>query len=172
MINYLEQLPDTALFTIYHDPAYYILMACSNKGITTLWLGDNADVLRTQYLHIHPDAQENPETLAPIVEHIQQCIHHQNTLALPLDLIGTDFQKRVWQQLTQIPTGETVSYSQLAQQLNIPKATRAVAKACALNNIAILVPCHRVISKSGQLTGFRWGLPTKELLLSREKNNV
>jgi AraC family transcriptional regulator of adaptative response/methylated-DNA-[protein]-cysteine methyltransferase len=87
---------------------------------------------------------------------------------VPLDLRGTAFQLRVWQALRQIPRGETRSYSQLARELGNPKATRAVARACATNRVAVVVPCHRVVGASGSLTGYRWGVERKSQLLEAE----
>lgn len=86
-----------------------------------------------------------------------------------LDLRGTVFQLRVWQALRQIPRGETRSYSGLARELGDPKATRAVARACAVNRVALLVPCHRVVGATGALTGYRWGVERKRALLEAEK---
>ena len=88
---------------------------------------------------------------------------------LPLDLRGTAFQLRVWQALRQIPRGETRSYSQLARELGDAKATRAVARACATNRVALVVPCHRVVGASGSLTGYRWGVERKRQLLAAER---
>jgi AraC family transcriptional regulator of adaptative response/methylated-DNA-[protein]-cysteine methyltransferase len=85
-----------------------------------------------------------------------------------LDLRGTVFQLRVWQAIKQIPSGETRTYSQLAREMGIPKSTRAVARACALNRVAIVVPCHRVVGASGSLTGYRWGVERKRRLLEAE----
>jgi AraC family transcriptional regulator of adaptative response/methylated-DNA-[protein]-cysteine methyltransferase len=87
-----------------------------------------------------------------------------------LDLRGTAFQLKVWQALRRIPRGETRSYSQLARELGDPKATRAVARACATNRVAIVVPCHRVVGVSGSLTGYRWGIERKRLLLEAERS--
>jgi AraC family transcriptional regulator, regulatory protein of adaptative response / methylated-DNA-[protein]-cysteine methyltransferase len=87
----------------------------------------------------------------------------------PLDLRGTAFQLRVWQALRQIPRGQTRSYSQLARELGDPMATRAVARACAANRVALLVPCHRVVGADGALTGYRWGVERKQKLLASEK---
>jgi AraC family transcriptional regulator of adaptative response/methylated-DNA-[protein]-cysteine methyltransferase len=87
---------------------------------------------------------------------------------LPLDLRGTAFQLRVWQALREIPRGQTRSYSQLARDLGDPKATRAVARACATNRVALVVPCHRVVGASGALTGYRWGVERKRQLLDAE----
>jgi len=90
-------------------------------------------------------------------------------LALPqVDLRGTAFQLRVWQALRQIPRGETRSYSQLAREMGMPNAARAVARACATNRVAIVVPCHRVVGVSGSLTGYRWGVERKRQLLEAE----
>jgi len=86
-----------------------------------------------------------------------------------LDLRGTVFQLRVWQALRQIPRGETRSYSQLARALGDPNATRAVARACATNRVAILVPCHRVVGADGAFTGYRWGVDRKRKLLAAER---
>ena len=85
-----------------------------------------------------------------------------------VDLRGTVFQLRVWQALRRIPRGETRSYSQLAREMGEPKATRAVARACATNRVAVLVPCHRVVGANGSLTGYRWGLARKRQLLKAE----
>jgi AraC family transcriptional regulator of adaptative response/methylated-DNA-[protein]-cysteine methyltransferase len=85
-----------------------------------------------------------------------------------IDLRGTAFQLRVWQALRTIPRGETRTYSQLAREMGMPKATRAVARACALNRVSVLVPCHRVVGASGSLTGYRWGVDRKRKLLEAE----
>jgi AraC family transcriptional regulator of adaptative response/methylated-DNA-[protein]-cysteine methyltransferase len=89
-------------------------------------------------------------------------------VAQELDLRGTVFQLRVWQALRQIPRGQTRSYSQLARELGNPNATRAVARACAMNRVALLVPCHRVVGAAGALTGYRWGIERKRQLLEAE----
>lgn len=86
-----------------------------------------------------------------------------------VDLRGTVFQLRVWQALRQIPRGQTKTYSQLARELGNPNATRAVARACALNRVSVLVPCHRVVGASGSLTGYRWGVDRKRQLLEAER---
>jgi AraC family transcriptional regulator of adaptative response/methylated-DNA-[protein]-cysteine methyltransferase len=86
-----------------------------------------------------------------------------------LDLRGTVFQLRVWQALRQIPRGQTKTYSQLARELGNPNATRAVARACALNRVSVLVPCHRVVGVSGSLSGYRWGVERKRQLLDAER---
>lgn len=93
----------------------------------------------------------------------------QNQTATELDLRGTVFQLRVWQALRQIPRGETRTYSQLAREMGIPRSTRAVARACALNRVSLVVPCHRVVGADGSLTGYRWGVERKRQLLAAER---
>ena len=87
---------------------------------------------------------------------------------IPLDIRGTVFQEKFWQALMEIPPGETVSYAQLSHSLGHPKVARAVARACASNRLAVLVPCHRVIRGSGDLAGYKWGIERKQKLLKQE----
>jgi AraC family transcriptional regulator of adaptative response/methylated-DNA-[protein]-cysteine methyltransferase len=109
-----------------------------------------------------------------VVEHLREelaCYFQgkQRRFGLRLALNGTPFQERVWNELTQIPHGETISYEELAQRIHQPTAVRAVARANGMNRISILVPCHRVIGKDGELTGYGGGLWRKRLLLDLEK---
>jgi AraC family transcriptional regulator, regulatory protein of adaptative response / methylated-DNA-[protein]-cysteine methyltransferase len=92
----------------------------------------------------------------------------QPHLDLPLDVQATAFQWRVWQELQSIPYGSTRSYSQVAKTLGQPKATRAVARACATNPVPLVVPCHRVVREDGNTGGYRWGLERKQQLLAQE----
>ena len=92
-------------------------------------------------------------------------------LSLPVDLRGTLFQQQVWQELRKIPVGATRSYAQVAEALGRPTATRAVARACATNRVAMIVPCHRVVRGDGNISGYRWGVDRKRALLQAEKSN-
>lgn len=94
------------------------------------------------------------------------------TFDLPLHLVGTPFQKKVWRQLMKIPYGQTVSYAELARRIGRPKAYRAVANACGQNPLPIIVPCHRVIASGGKLGGYSGGLKRKRWLLRHEKENL
>lgn len=87
---------------------------------------------------------------------------------IPLFLFGTDFQKKVWRALTHIPSGKIISYKELAQQIGMPTAYRAVANAIGANPIAVVIPCHRVIRSDGNFGGYRWGADIKKSLLIRE----
>jgi AraC family transcriptional regulator of adaptative response/methylated-DNA-[protein]-cysteine methyltransferase len=89
-------------------------------------------------------------------------------LDLPLDVRGTAFQERVWKALRGIPAGKTASYSQIAERIGAPKAGRAVAQACAANPLAVAIPCHRVVRRDGDLSGYRWGVARKRSLLHKE----
>ncbi len=91
---------------------------------------------------------------------------------IPADIAGTAFQWSVWRALTKIPAGSTISYGQLAVVIGRPRAIRAAARACALNPLAIIVPCHRVVGADGRLTGYRWGFGVKEKLIAIEKASV
>jgi AraC family transcriptional regulator, regulatory protein of adaptative response / methylated-DNA-[protein]-cysteine methyltransferase len=89
-------------------------------------------------------------------------------LDLPLDVRGTAFQHRVWAALREIPSGSTASYAEIAERIGEPKAVRAVAGACAANKIAVAIPCHRIVRIDGALSGYRWGVERKRILLNRE----
>jgi AraC family transcriptional regulator of adaptative response/methylated-DNA-[protein]-cysteine methyltransferase len=89
-------------------------------------------------------------------------------LDLPLDVRGTAFQQRVWRTLTEIPVGETISYAELARRIGEPKSTRGVARACAANNLAVAIPCHRVVRKDGSVSGYAWGVERRRVLLDKE----
>ena len=92
-------------------------------------------------------------------------------LDLPLDVRGTAFQERVWQALREIPPGSTASYAQIAERIGAPRAVRAVAQACAANRIAVAIPCHRVVRRDGDISGYRWGVERKRELLRREERD-
>jgi len=97
-------------------------------------------------------------------------LNQRREFDIPLLFIGTDFQKKVWNELRNIPYGKTISYGELARRIGMPKAVRAVANANAVNAISIIAPCHRVIGTDGSLTGYGGGLNRKKFLLELEKN--
>jgi len=127
-----------------------------------------AEILRateTETPKSHAPAATILEAAIPALQHLAAGEHAQN---IPLDLRGTAFQQKVWRALQQIPQGETRSYSQVAAQLGQPSATRAVARACATNRVALAVPCHRVNASDGKLTGYYWGIERKRKLQAAE----
>ncbi len=109
--------------------------------------------------------------LEDVIEQLQEYFKgDRESFEIEFDLEGTDFQKRVWNALTTIPFGKTISYSEFALQLGDLKAIRAVASANGKNPIGIIIPCHRVIGSDGSLTGFAWGIDKKKWLLEYESN--
>lgn len=148
-----------------------ILVASSTKGVASILLGDDPDALVRDLQDRFPKARligmdRNYESLVARV-----CGFVENPrvgLDLPLDVRGTAFQRRVWQALQEIPVGERLSYSEIARRIGSPSATRAVAGACAANNLAVAIPCHRVVRNDGALSGYAWGVDRKRQLLERE----
>ncbi len=107
--------------------------------------------------------------LAALVAHLDG---EERQLALPLDVRATAFQRRVWEQLRKIPYGSTRSYAEVARAIGNPRATRAVARACATNPAALVIPCHRVVREDGAPGGYRWGVERKRALLQREASRA
>ncbi|MEE8420958.1 MAG: methylated-DNA--[protein]-cysteine S-methyltransferase, partial [Dehalococcoidales bacterium] len=115
---------------------------------------------------IHRDGASLRQWIKAILEHFDG---QPDSPDLPVDVEGTDFQQRVWDVLRLIPYGRTRTYREVACLVGKPSAPRAVARACAANPVAMVVPCHRVIRKDGGLGGYRWGIERKEALLAREQ---
>ena len=158
------------------SPFGWIIVGATSRGLCWLALGAGAEEAEASLREEFPLASlcRDP-ALSGLVEGAVAQVSGQGEAhvtkagsELPLDLRGTAFQLRVWQALRAIPRGQTVSYSELACQMGIPNATRAVARACATNRVALLVPCHRVVGASGSLTGYRWGIERKKALLAAE----
>lgn len=147
-----------------------VLVAATERGVCMIEFGEPEQLVQVLAQRF-PKACIVPvnRDLAALVERVVQLIDEPSAgCDLPLDIRGTAFQERVWKALTLIPAGETLSYAELAELIGRPSATRAVARACASNSIAVAVPCHRVVCSSGKLSGYKWGVERKEALLSRE----
>jgi AraC family transcriptional regulator of adaptative response/methylated-DNA-[protein]-cysteine methyltransferase len=150
-----------------------ILVAQSARGICAILLGDDPERLLRDLQDKFPQAQliggdrGFEKLVAQVVGFVEAPALGLN---LPLDIRGTAFQERVWQALREIPPGATVSYADVAARIGSPKAVRAVAQACGANAIAVAIPCHRVVRKDGDLSGYRWGVERKRELLSRENS--
>jgi AraC family transcriptional regulator, regulatory protein of adaptative response / methylated-DNA-[protein]-cysteine methyltransferase len=148
-----------------------ILVASSKKGVASILLGTDPDTLVRNLQDRFPKAfligaDGDYEAL---VARVVGFVEAPNLgLDLPLDVRGTAFQQRVWQALQEIPVGQTVSYAEVARRIGSPKAVRAVAGACAANNLAVAIPCHRVVRNDGSLSGYAWGVERKRVLLDRE----
>lgn len=111
------------------------------------------------------DAAALKETIAKIIGLIE---HPDAAVAIDLDLQGTDFEVQVWNALSEIPTGTTATYGEIAARIGVPHQAREVGEACAANKLAIVVPCHRIVKKDGSISGYRWGVRRKRALLERE----
>ena len=150
------------IYCYYESPIGRIFIATTDDGISTLNFTDETVVEQTQVTTLHPFLQ------LVIVELNKYFSGNLKSFSVPLDPHGTDFQKKVWQAILEIPYGNTISYSQLSATMGQPDAIRAIANANARNPVLILMPCHRVIGSSGELTGYAGGLDRKKLLLELE----
>jgi AraC family transcriptional regulator of adaptative response/methylated-DNA-[protein]-cysteine methyltransferase len=150
-----------------------ILIAATERGVCAIEFGDSAQALERRLRARFPKADFSPADVA-FARWIKQILAYieepKGALALPLDIRGTAFQTRVWQALRDIPPGEKRSYTDIAHTIGQPKAVRAVASACAHNEIAVAIPCHRVVKSDGALAGYRWGVARKAALLAREES--
>ena len=148
-----------------------ILVASSPKGVASILLGDDPDALVRTLQDRFPRARliggdrDYEALVARVVGFVEA---PQIGLQLPLDVRGTAFQQRVWQALREIGVGETVTYAEIAQRIGSPNAARAVAAACAANNLAVAIPCHRVVRNDGSFSGYAWGVERRRALLDRE----
>lgn len=148
-----------------------ILVAATEKGICAIQFGDDPEGLVQELQDRFPKARliGGDKAFEQIVAKVVGLVEAPgNGLDLPLDVRGTAFQQRVWQVLRRIPPGSTASYAEIAERIGRPSAVRAVAQACVANEIAVAIPCHRVVRKDGAPSGYRWGIDRKRTLLERE----
>ena len=161
----------TIHYTIVPVPLGLLLVAVTERGICSVSLGDDEDSLVAALRAELPAAQLVRTTDArdrlvdAVVAHVEGTARGEE---LPLDVRATAFQWQVWRALQRIPEGATRSYQEIARELGQPSAARAVARACASNRVAVLIPCHRVVRGDGALGGYRWGVARKAALLARE----
>jgi len=158
-------------FTTGRSPLGTVLVAATDKGICNVSLRESDEGAEGSLRVRFPKAKidQDDAALKPALDLVLARIAGQKLDdALPLDLQGTDFQREVWSQLLAIPAGKTRTYLDVAQAINRPKATRAVAQACGANPVAVVVPCHRVVMSDGSIGGYS-GLPgVKKALLEAE----
>ena len=164
-------------YTITDSPLGRMLIAATDKGICAINFANSDDELEHGLKHEFPFAIRRREDQA-LAARKESLLAHMNASKksrhklpsnLPLDIQATAFQRKVWSHLQSIPFGETRSYGQVAKAIGQPTATRAVARACATNRIAIAIPCHRVVRENGDLAGYRWGVERKKALLEIER---
>lgn len=167
----------TLRYTTLVTPLGELLVAATERGVCAILLGQSETELLAELTREFPAAQSErvdagrDEWLGRVIAEVHANLGWSKASTAPLppfDLRATAFQWRVWQALTRIPAGETRSYGAVAQAIGAPRAARAVARACASNRLAIMVPCHRVVREDGSLGGYRWGMARKRRLLARE----
>lgn len=155
------------------SPLGRMLVAATDRGLCFVQVGASDAALATELREEFPLAsidERASRALAPLMAAAQAIAETRPLPAdVPIDIQGTAFQWRVWRALTRIPRGETSTYSKVAAAIGRPSAVRAVARACATNPLALVVPCHRVVRTDGQVGGYRWGVAVKKTLLERER---
>jgi AraC family transcriptional regulator of adaptative response/methylated-DNA-[protein]-cysteine methyltransferase len=159
-------------FTTVASPLGRLLVAATERGLCAVTLGDEdarlEDALRREY-----PAAEIERAAAGLDDAVRAVVSRLEGAAgaadVPLDIRPTAFQRRVWKALQEIPAGETRSYREVAAAIGRPSAARAVARACATNPVAVVIPCHRVVREGGDLGGYRWGAHRKRRLLDHER---
>src|SRR2546422_249030 len=155
-------------------PLGTLLVAATPRGICRVSLGHGAPQLEAELRGEFPGAEIQRDRgdlgrwVAAILRYLDGREPH---LDLPLDIRATAFQRQVWEALRKIPYGRTRSYAEVARAIGRPRATRAVARACASNPAALVIPCHRVVKSNGDLGGYRWGMERKQALLRQESGN-
>jgi AraC family transcriptional regulator, regulatory protein of adaptative response / methylated-DNA-[protein]-cysteine methyltransferase len=159
-------------YTVTSTDLGYVLIAATERGVVTVRFGDTETELSADLLREYPKAtlEWDEEALQPWVTLLMNYLQGQPTkFEVPLDVHASAFQWKVWEALRAIPAGQTRSYREIAQAIGQPTAARAVARACATNDVAVFIPCHRVVRENGQLGGYRWGLERKRRLLALEQ---
>ncbi len=163
----------TMAFSLADSPLGRLLVAATERGVCAVCLGDADDALETELRRDFPAAEIRRDDgalgahLAAVLDHLAGRLAR---LDLPLDVRATAFQWQVWRALAAIPRGQTRSYGAIAADLGRPAAARAVGRACGLNPVALVIPCHRAVGGDGTLTGYRWGVERKRRLLDLEKS--
>jgi AraC family transcriptional regulator of adaptative response/methylated-DNA-[protein]-cysteine methyltransferase len=161
----------TIRFTTTESALGILLVAATDKGVCSVRLGNKSKVLETELRAEFPRADIQPDEtglqnqVQVLLDYLEGKRPHPD---LPLDIQGTAFQKRVWEELRRIPQGQTASYSEIASRIGRPSAARAVASACAANPVAVVTPCHRVVRRDGNRSGYRWGRERKAKLQALE----
>jgi len=153
----------------------WVAVAATSRGLCMIELGDEQELLRERVLNRFPNAilEGHDQTFVALVAQVVELIASPKPPCdLPLDVQGTAFQRKVWEALRSIPVGDTVTYTEIAEAIGQPMASRAVARACATNPLAVAIPCHRVVRKDGDLSGYRWGIERKRQLLEEERKHT
>ena len=156
----------------FPTPLGVVLVATTDKGVCSVKLADDPARLRRLLAEEFSEAEISEGPMKELKEKILSFIEGESSLArLPLDIRGTVFQRRVWDELRRIPRGETRTYQEIARAIGAPAAVRAVGSACGANPVALVVPCHRAVRTDGGMGGYAWGIGRKKKLLALEKKS-
>lgn len=169
--NTVPATADVLSYAVTNCELGKVLVARSPKGVCSILLGDDAEVLVEDLAGRFPQAilvPNEPAVKDDVAGVLDYLAKPSDGLQLTLDMRGTPFQRRVWEKLRAIPAGRTVSYTELAGWLSPLSHPRAVATACAANPVALAIPCHRVVRGDGALAGYRWGIERKRILIEKE----
>jgi AraC family transcriptional regulator of adaptative response/methylated-DNA-[protein]-cysteine methyltransferase len=158
-------------FTTVDTALGAVLIAATDRGLCFVALGEDAGALERELRGEYPAAgiERSDDELRSWAGSVVARLAGDEADRLPLDVPGTEFQWRVWEALQRIPRGETRTYAEVARELGRPSAARAVARACATNQVSLVIPCHRVVRGDGGLGGYRWGIERKRELLAAER---
>ena len=158
-------------YTVVSTAVGYLLVATTDRGLCAVMMGDDTAQLETALRGEYPAAalERNDGSLRGYTEAVVGLLLGQEEGPLRLHIQGTPFQWQVWEALRRIPPGETRTYQEIAREVGRPTAARAVARACASNRVALVIPCHRVVRETGELGGYRWGVERKRQILEQER---
>jgi len=165
----------TIAWAVRSSPLGRILLASTARGVCAVKLGDDAAALARDLADEYSEAElvNDPHALARAFDAVEAFLAGDASIArVPVDVRGTVFQRRVWEELRRIPRGETRTYQQIARAIGKPRAVRAVGSACGANPVALVIPCHRALRADGGLGGYAWGVARKAKLLAMEKRKA
>jgi AraC family transcriptional regulator of adaptative response/methylated-DNA-[protein]-cysteine methyltransferase len=159
-------------YAIFETSITKVLVARTQRGVCALYMGESDESLIESLMKEFPyaDIVRDENYLADVIQTVADYFEGRDyNPRLPLDVHKTAFQWQVLEAIQEIPPGETKTYSELAESIGKPRSVRAVASACGKNPVSVLIPCHRVLRKNGEIGGYRWGIPIKQKLLRHEK---
>lgn len=167
----------TNAFTVVQKKSHRVVYISLGRDEDKLLEQASADFVKlsakTSVKYVLSAGEEADQEMRTIITHVQELLDNSASLGLKYEYIfGTDFQKRVWRELEKVPSGKTVTYTTIANNLGSPKATRAVGNAVGQNKLALIVPCHRCLPVDGSIGGFRWGSFLKRKLVSQERRRI
>lgn len=172
---YRDGAPVAIHFATARCPLGVLLVGMTDRGVCAVKLGDTSELLLEDLAREFPAAHisQDDEALHPMLTAINRYLNGETPhLDLPLDIRATAFQRRVWDALRRIPYGETRTYAEIAREIDEPRAARAVGNACADNQTALIIPCHRVVRGDGVIGSYRWGTDRKHRLLALERDHT